>query len=100
MTPLSTQKDSDNHKNPPDNPGHAYVLMRDCVERHKKISEDQAKIVLALFGIDGRGGMVLDLSEIKTTLKGFQQWRTTAIALTTGVVGAVVAYILSHLWRR
>jgi hypothetical protein len=42
-----------------------FVTQQDCTSKH-------AKIDLALFGSDGRGGMVADISQIKTYIATMQ----------------------------
>jgi len=89
-----------------DNPGSARpVTAAECFQRHEKID-------LALWGKDGRGGIVKDIGDIKnkveallsreaeTKTKG-RDWRLLGFAILgsiiTGVVLAGVNYVLTHL---
>lgn len=64
-----------------DNP--AYVDVEDCRERH-------AKIELALFGPDGRGGMVKDIADIKNTLNNQKQERELSARWKVAIYGASI----------
>jgi len=81
------------------------VTLAECFQRHKKID-------LALWGKDGRGGMVKDLGDIKNTLTDLvsaqaetktkkRDWRLlgfTILASTiTGLIIVGVNYVLTHL---
>lgn len=61
-----------------DNPGR-YVQVGDCRERHEKIE-------LALWGKDGRGGMVKDIADVKMKLE-----------VATGVIRTIVIPIVVPL---
>lgn len=68
-----------------ENPG--YVHVEDCKERHERIE-------MALFGKDGRGGIVADLADIKSKLSVVRQF---LLPLTIAVCSAVLtAWILGH----
>lgn len=64
-----------------DNP--EYVRLEECRQRH-------AKIELALFGSDGRGGMVKDLGDIKNTLNSQKQERELSRKWKTAIYGASI----------
>jgi hypothetical protein len=75
-----------------------FVTQQDCTSRH-------AKIDLALFGADGRGGMVADIGQIKSYIATMQnqkqnekkqeEKRVSArrIALYTFLSGAGIALL-------
>lgn len=74
--------DDDDESNP-------YVKIGDCRDRHTKLD-------LALFGVDGRGGIVQDLAEIKTLLK--TRWTTRdkaaiIVALITSITAIIIAFL-------
>lgn len=81
-----------------DNPGEVpYVRVEDCRERHNTIMNQVSKTELALFGSDGRGGMVKDIADIRSKvdfikdgLKGRLNGRDKA-----AIVGAVVVAVAS-----
>jgi len=81
------------------------VTVAECFERHKKID-------LALWGKDGRGGIVKDIGDIKNKLTSFlereaeaktkgRDWRLLGFAILgstiTGIIIATVNYVLTHL---
>jgi len=87
------------------NPNARRVTVGECLQRHGKID-------LALWGPDGRGGMVKDIGDIKNTLNDFlnsqaetktkgRDWRLLGFAIlgstVTGLVIAGVNYVLTHL---
>ena len=55
------------------------------------------KIELALWGKDGRGGMVKDIANILAELEKSRDWRRLAITVLSGGVVAFIAWVLSHL---
>jgi hypothetical protein len=92
------------------------VSRQDCMRNH-------AKIDLALFGTDGRGGIVKDISEIKTFLRDQQQvnfdtkaeqtqcredartkrlaWtneKVTVLSVAVAIIAVVLAHLLDKLW--
>ena len=64
-----------------------HVLIRDCRDRHYIIQK-------ALFGEDGRGGMVADIAEIKSFVNGQKtkgrDWRALGFAVLGSVVTGVI----------
>jgi len=81
------------------------VTLGECLQRHEKID-------LALFGPDGRGGIVKDIAEIKNKLADLldrqgetktkkRDWRLLGFAILgstiTGLIIAAVNYVLTHL---
>jgi len=81
------------------------VTLGECLQRHEKID-------LALFGPDGRGGMVKDIADIKNKLADLldrqgetktkkRDWRLLGFAILgstiTGLIIAGVNYLLTHL---
>ena len=89
-----------------------YVLKNDCNRQH-------AKIDLALFGVDGREGMVKDITDIKNFMadqvclnkeerntkqeektevkKRKRDYRSFVFAVLGGAIVAFVQYFFSHL---
>jgi hypothetical protein len=68
--------------------GNPYVTGADCNLKHVKLD-------LALFGVDGRGGIVKDLQEIKTATSAV---RSIIVPVTVSVVSALItAYALLRL---
>jgi len=82
-----------------------YVLKSDC-------KEIMGKIEAALWGANGRGGVVNDISDIKNKLTSLvereaetkskgRDWRLLGFAVLgstiTGAVLAAINYILTHL---
>jgi len=66
-----------------------YVKTVECRERHTKLD-------LALFGADGRGGIVHDIAEIKTMLK--KRWSpkdmaVIIVALITSITAIIIAFL-------
>ena len=65
-----------------------FVRVEDCHERHEKVE-------LALFGKDGRGGIVADLADIKSKLSVVRQF---LLPLAVAVFSAVLtAWILGKI---
>jgi len=93
---LSTKKES------------RFVLAEDCIKQHERLE-------LALFGKDGREGMVKDVSDIKTFIKdqakhneedkqdkkekreSSLRWKIAAIGFACSLAGFVGQYLLSRL---
>jgi len=88
-----------------DNPGSARVTAAECFQRHQKID-------LALWGKDGRGGIVNDINDIKNKLTALlereaetktqkRDWRLLGFAVLgsvlAGIIMAVTNYVLTHL---
>lgn len=83
----------------PHNPG--YVSLELCLQKHKSLSRDHdsltaeiATIKNALIGKDLKSGLVSDVHEIKSKLKGSWSGRDKAlliIALINGVVAVTIA---------
>lgn len=70
-----------------DNPG-VFVRVEDCRERHTKMD-------LALFGLDGRGGIVKDIQDIKA-YSGIV--RQVAVPIVIAVLSAgLTAWLLKFL---
>lgn len=80
-----------------------YVRLEDCRRQHQKID-------LALFGADGRGGLVKDIADIKGDVKRCsnyvekqekeeqeekRDYRGFMYSLVGGAIVAVFSYILS-----
>lgn len=88
------------------NPGAGRnVTVSECFQRHEKID-------LALWGKDGRGGIVKDIGDIKNSISFFlkkeaetktkkRDWRLLGFAILgstiTGIIIAAVNYFLTHL---
>jgi polygalacturonase len=88
---MSDDDEEEEHINP-GNPG-KFVLQRDCRERHNKIT-------LALFGADGRGGMVADISTIKNTLDNALKRKWTAkdyASLILAIAALITAF--AAVWK-
>jgi len=89
-----------------DNPGPARcVTAPECFQRHEKID-------LALWGEDGRGGIVKDIGDIKNSISSFlkkeaeektkgRDWRLLGFAILGSVLAgfamAALNYVLGHL---
>ena len=55
---------SDDHKNPD-----GLVRVQECRERHEVVKQESSLIKTALFGSDGRGGLVKDIGDIKSDMQ-------------------------------
>lgn len=66
---MSTSSRKDRHRDDSE-----FVLKEDCQKQH-------AKIDLALFGLDGRGGIVKDIAEIKAFMKDESEERSETKAV-------------------
>jgi len=55
------------------------------------------KMELALFGKDGRGGVVSDISEIKSDIKVIKSWSSFTKPLFVAIVTASIIYILTRI---
>lgn len=85
-----------------DDPPLQYVPLELCTERYKaiqqqliRLNEETQKINLTLIGPDQRGGLVKDVQEIRSSLKGAWSGRDKAIllvALIEGIVAIAVAF--------
>jgi hypothetical protein len=65
-----------------------YVTVADCQTRHTRLE-------LALFGEDGRGGLVKDVQEIKTSTNVF---RSIALPVIISLATALItAYFLKRI---
>lgn len=86
-----------------DNPGHVTVTA--CNLKH-------AKIDLALFGPDGRAGIVKDIADISSSLKSVEEWRKSEVeqektkkrdwrgflySVIGGIIVAGASWIISNL---
>lgn len=69
-----------------DNPG-PVVHLSDCRERHSVVDARVDKLELALFGKDGRGGMVQDISQIKSAT-GFL--KSILVPIVTAALSAII----------
>jgi len=74
-----------------------FVRIEDCREKHLKVD----KIELALFGEDGRGGMVNDISKIKNYINGHKEsgrgWKNLGFTIVGGLTIFVISYVLSRI---
>ena len=64
------------------NPSRVYVRIEDC-------REISGKIMLALFGEDGRGGIVKDVQEIKSATSII---KTVIVPVVISVSAALITY--------
>jgi len=75
------------------NPG-IFVKVEDCRDRHQKIE-------MAMFGEDGRGGMVKDIGDIKNYMESHKEsgrgWKQFGYTLLSGTIIAIVVLVLSHI---
>jgi len=60
-----------------------YVLKSDC----KEIMD---KIEIALWGVDGRGGIVKDIGDIKASLRLWGQLKTFGLGIASTVIAALI----------
>ena len=82
-----------------------YVLKANCQNKHEKID-------LALWGIDGRGGMVNDIGRMAVKVdsiidhfnqedaekrKAKRDWRGFSYATIGGSIVAIVSWLLTHI---
>lgn len=85
--------------------GARRVTVAECLQRHEKID-------LALWGSDGRGGIVKDISDIKSKLTDLlerqdetktksRDWRLLGFAILgstiTGLIIVAANYVLTHI---
>jgi len=69
----------------------AYVVSVDCIKKHEKID-------LALFGADGRGGIVKDLQEIKTATSALRSIiLPVAISIASALITAAILLSLKSV---
>lgn len=61
----------------------------------------RSKIEMALFGEDGRHGIVKDIGDIKHHVENnktiCRDWRTVAMTVGSGIIIAMVTWGLAHL---
>ena len=73
----------------------AYVRVEDCRERHDVTVKRVDKIENALFGEDGRGGMVNDIAQIKTKIDAATSFvRTIIIPIAVPLILGMFGYII------
>lgn len=56
-----------------------------------------AKLELALFGENGRGGIVKDISDIKSDMKIIKSWTGFSKPLFVAIITGVVFFLLTHI---
>lgn len=66
-----------------------FVRIEDCLKIHIQTNERMHKFDLALFGEDGRAGMVKDIADIRSDL--------AIIKSATGLMRQILVPILSSL---
>jgi len=77
-----------------DNPG-VFVQVEDCRERHGQTVQRVVHVETALFGTDGRGGMVKDIADIKSTLSvATSIVRTIIIPIVVPLILAAIGFIV------
>lgn len=70
-----------------------YVTEQDCDGRHTKID-------LALFGADGRGGMVKDVADIKMKLEVTTSiMRTIVLPVLLPLMVGGIAFLIGRYWK-
>jgi len=73
----------------------AFVRVDDCRERHGFEDKKIQKMELALFGEDGRGGMVADISEIKNKLTAATSiLRSIVLPIVIPLIVGVIMYFV------
>lgn len=71
------------------------VTVEDCRERHANENARVDRLELALFGKDGRGGMVADVTVIKTKLEvATSIFRTIVIPIGVPVILALIGFYI------
>lgn len=97
--PKSSKKEQ--NKNPD-----GFVRVEDCRERHESARAELSLVKNALFGSDGRGGIVKDIGDIKTDVKilreGFKgrlsgRDKAAIVSAVTLALASVVAAVLALL---
>ena len=77
-----------------DNPG-KFVRVDDCRESRGRDQGWRDRIELALFGKDGRGGMVKDVGDIKSDLRAATGIvRTVIIPIVVPIIVAVLISVV------
>jgi hypothetical protein len=77
----------------PKNPS-GLVRVQDCHERHEVVKTEFALLKTALFGSDGRGGIVKDISDIKNALK--HRWTLKDLATFIMALAALLAALYQY----
>lgn len=85
-------------------PTNPYMLKNDCQNIHEKIDR-------ALWGQDGRGGMVKDIGDIKNFMEqsgsahkeekqekkeGVKAWKALVFSIIGGAIVAAINYLCKH----
>jgi hypothetical protein len=75
------------------NPG--FVRVEDCQERRGRDQGWRDRMELAIFGKDGRGGMVRDVGDIKANLRSVTGIvRTVVIPIVVPIIVAVIISVV------
>lgn len=88
----------DDHKNPD-----GLVRIQECHERHEVVKQESSLIKTALFGLDGRGGLVKDIGDIKSDLQLVRErmknrWGAKdKVAIIVSLITATAAIIVALL---
>jgi len=72
-----------------DNPGSALSQKVASLERSTH------KVELALWGEDGRGGMVRDMADIKSSLRLWGQLKTFGLGIASTVIAALIIAVMA-----
>lgn len=71
------------------------VSKEECRQLRTECQSNNAKVELALFGEDGRGGIVKDIQDIKTKLEAYSSvFRQFGVPVIVAILTAVIVRFL------
>ena len=79
-------------KEDPENP--EFVTKEACLATVRNITEDVGMLKLAMFGKNGRGGLVKDIADIKSAM---HSWISFIKPIAVGVFTGVIVYIIASV---
>jgi len=73
---------------------HVASLLPECKQMFSSIKSDNQKVLLALFGVDGRDGLVADVAEIKHDKRSINYVGTVVVSMLSSIITAVVTALI------
>jgi len=73
---------------------HNPTVLPECKQMFGSIKSDNQKILLALFGADGRDGLVADVAEIKHDKRSINYVGTVVVSMLSSIITAVVTALI------
>lgn len=70
------------------------------IKELKETIPNWAKANYALYGADGKSGVIQDVEEIKSVVSELKEWKisiTAKIAVISAIVGGVFSYLMKYL---